>query len=349
MKRALVILAHGGIGDVILATPVLKSLKEELSLEFLAMVITPYAEDILSENPYVDEIILDKDPGNDKERAPFFYLLNKIKSYNFDTALVLWSTARFAWMVYLAGIPVRIGQDFRLLYSFLYTRKVRLRTVFEDRESHWVDCLMDFPREIGAGMTEPELCLPVNELFRESISDLLKNHGIHETDLLAGFHPGRGLPLSDWPYEKFAVIADAIQRETGAKLVITGGENERDFVSRIEASMKTKPLNMAGKLSLKELIALIKRCNVFISMDSGPMHIAAACKTPTVAIFALKSDLPARWKPYKCDHIIVRKDVTCNQKCIKEKCKKFTCLEELTVEDIVNPVRILLNRSLKSE
>ena len=344
MKRALVILAHGGIGDVILATPVLKSLREELSLKFLAMLVSPYAADILSENPYIDEIIPDKAPDNDKERAPFFYLLNKIKSYNFDIVLVLWSTARFAWMVYLSGIPVRVGQDFRLLYSFLYTKKVRLRTVLEDRESHWVDCLMDFAREAGAGMTEPELCLPVNKFFRDEISDLLGSNGIYEKDLLAGFHPGRGLSLSDWPCENFAAIADAIQRETGAKLVITGGKNEREFVSTIEASMKIKALNMAGKLSLKELIALIKRCNVFISMDSGPMHIAAACKTPTVAIFALKSDLPPRWKPYKCDHIIVRKDTSCNQKCIKEKCKKFTCLAELTGEDIVNPVRILLKK-----
>ncbi|MEQ8223368.1 MAG: glycosyltransferase family 9 protein [Candidatus Eremiobacterota bacterium] len=345
MKRALVILAHGGIGDIILATPVLKSIREELSLEFLAMLVNPYAEDILSENPYVDEIILDKDPCNDRERAPFFYLLNKIKSYNFDIALVLWSTARFAWMVYFSGIPVRVGQDFRLLYSFLYTKKVRLRTVLEDRESHWVDCLMDFAREAGAGMTEPELCLPVNKFFRERISDLLESHNIQERDLLVGFHPGRGVSLSDWPYENFAAISDAIQRETGAKLVITGGENERDFVSRIEASMKTKAVNMAGKLSLKELIALIKRCNVFISMDSGPMHIAAACKTPTVAIFALKSDLPPRWKPYKCDHIVVRKDTSCKEKCIKEQCKKFTCLAELTEEDIVNPVRIFLKKN----
>ncbi|HPZ06966.1 MAG TPA: glycosyltransferase family 9 protein [Candidatus Eremiobacteraeota bacterium] len=344
MKRMLVILTHGGIGDIILATPVLKSLKEELSLEYLAILVSSYTEDIIRDNPYLDEILIDVDPQDKNKRAPFFHLLRKIKSYNFDGAILLWSTARFAWLIYLAGIPVRVGQDFRLLYSFLYTHRVPLRSLLGDRESHWVECLMDFPRQIGAGRLEPELCLPIREIYKKEIEELLEGKGISKKNLLIGFHPGRGLDITDvnWPYENFAQIGDAIQTELKVHLVLTGGEKEKELIGRIEGSMKTSPVNMAGKLSLMHLAALINRCNVFISMDSGPMHMASACKTPVIAIFALKSDLPPRWKPYKTKHVIVRKDVSCTDKCIKEKCRHFSCLHELSVQDILEPLKGLL-------
>jgi lipopolysaccharide heptosyltransferase II len=345
VKRILVVLAHGGIGDLILATPVFKSLKEELSADFIAVLVSSYGKDILVDNPYIDEIIIDADPFDRTKRAHFFYLLKKIKKHNFDCAIILWSTARFAWLVYLSGIPVRVGQDFRFLYSFLYTNRVKIRTELGDITSHWVDCLMDFPLSIGCKNTEPELSLPIKDEYKKEIAGILKDYNVFEHDKLVGFHTGRGINISEvnWPYKNFALIADELQLQLGVKVVLTGGHNEKEIVDRIEEHMKTSPVNLAGKCSIMELAALIDRCNVFISPDSGPMHMAAACKTPTVAIFALKSDLPARWKPYKNRHIIVRKDVSCNDRCIKETCKTFTCMHEISVNDIVEPVKKLLS------
>jgi len=345
VKRILVILANGGIGDLILAIPVFKSLKEGFSADFLAVLVSSYGKDVLVHNPYINEIIIDRAPFDETKRAPFFYLLKKIKKYKFDCAVILWSTARFAWLVYLAGIPVRAGQDFRLLYSFLYTKRVKIRTELGDITSHWVDCLMDFPKAIGCPDIEPELSLPIDDIYKKNISVILDTYNISEDDKIIGFHAGRGINLSevDWPYKNFALIADELQLQSGLRVVLTGSSSEKPIVDRIENHMKTSPVNLAGRCSIMELAALINRCSIFISPDSGPMHMAAACKVPTVAIFALKSDLPARWKPYKNRHIIVRKDVSCNERCIKETCKTFTCMHEITVSDILEPVKKLLS------
>ncbi len=344
MKKILVIMAEGGIGDCILATAVIRALKEDLKPEFLAVLAGYYIRDIIDGNPFVEEIITDIDPSDKSRKAPFFYLLNKIKSYNFDVAVILWSSYRVAWLAYLAGIPVRVGQDFRLLYSFLYTHRVPLRTLLGDMESHWVECLLDFARRIGAGKGEPAVFLPVSEKHKQEIRELLKTFKISDEDLLIGIHPARGIDISrvDWPHKIFARTGDALAERFNARVVFTGGKGEIPLVEKIVSSMNTSPLNMAGKCDLKQLIAIIDRCNLFISVDSGPMHIAAACGIPLVAIFALKSDMPNRWKPYKTRHIIVRKDVFCPERCIKEKCRKFTCMHELEPEDILEPVRILL-------
>ena len=345
MKRLLVILANGGIGDVILATPVIKSLREELELDFLSVLVSSYGKDIVTDNPLVDEVILDVHPSDSSKKAPFFYLLRKIKSFNFDGAVILWSTYRFAWLTYLAGIPVRVGQDFRLLYSFLYTHRVNVRTLQGDVTSHWVDCLMDFPKMIGAGHGEPELFIPVAKEAKKEIELLLNSHGVSEKELVIGLHAGRWSDISglNWPYENFARIGDALISTFGATLVLTGGKNEKELVDKIDSLMKNRPVNLAGKCNLKQLIALIDRCNIFISYDTGPMHIAAALKVPTVAIFALKTDLPARWKPYKTRHVIVRNEECCSDEiCLQSKCKHFTCIHKLDVDDILKPVEFLL-------
>ena len=344
MKKILVVLADGGMGDLILATPVIKSLKEELRADFMAVLVSFYTRDIVSENPYVDEVLVDIDPSDCKKRAPFFYLLSKIRKYKFDCAVVLWSTARFAWLIYLAGIPLRVGQDFRLLYSFLYTHRVPLRTLRGDRESHWVECLMDFARQIGAGKEEPEVCLPVSSEAKKEVRAILERNNIFDDNILIGIHPGRGIDLSgvSWPYELFARTGDALERLFGAKVVFTGGKGEVQVAKKIISSMKTSPVNMAGICNLKQLIALIDSCDLFISIDSGPMHIAAARNIPVVAIFALKSDMPFRWGPYKTRHFIVRKDVSCQELCIKEKCTHFSCMHELDPEDIIEPVKMIL-------
>lgn len=347
MKRLLILKPYGGIGDIILATPLIKVLKEELKLEFLAMLVSPYGHDILIGNPYLDEIIIDVHQGDKKKRAPFFYLLNIIKSYKFDGAIVLWSTSRLAWLVYLAGIPVRVGQDYRLLYSFLYTHRVKVRSLRGDVQSHWVECLMDFARSLGAGNGKPELYLPVMEKDKKDINDLLlRDYGIKDGDLVIGFHPGRGIDLSgvNLPYENFARIGDRLQTEFKARVIFTGGDKEKELLKNIEVNMEIPPVNMGGKCNLKQLAAIIDRCNLFISTDSGPMHMAAALKKPVVAIFALKSDLPARWKPYNTEHIVVRKEVNCEDRCVKEECRKFDCMHEIKVEDIIEPVRKLLNK-----
>jgi len=336
IKKVLVILVQGGIGDVILSTPILETLYKQLNLNNLTFLLKPYTYDLIKGNPYVDEIILTAD--NWGRQKNFFQLLREIKKGKFDLVIHLWSNHRFAWLTRLANIPLRVGHSHRLLYSFLFTHKVTPRPLRGDVNSHWVDCLMDYVRILGIPPLPPHLFLPLEPSIKVKVISKLEKEGVKENTLLIGLHPTRELEIGKirWPRTLFSRLADELVKLTGGgKVAFTGTNKDRALIEEIINNSLYSHINFAGKTTLSELIALIDRCNYFISMDSGPMHIAAARGVPTIGIFQLKSDLPARWHPFGVPYRIIKKTVNCKRKCIKEKCYDFSCLFELTPYDIL--------------
>jgi heptosyltransferase II len=338
LKRILLVHLGGGVGDLLLSTALLAELKRNYGNSHIAMMIRQGYEDILEGHPHLDEVITVPE-GSMVGMRGIDSWRRSIAPKKFDAAIVLWSTSTVAWLLYLCGIPVRVGQGSRLLYSFLYTHKVSVRSERGDLTSHWVECLLDYVRALGCTIESPEIIITVSDEAKERVKQLLGDAGAWEHDLLYGIHVGKGIPLDEhrWPVKHFAEIADAIADYSGAKIVLTGDKREVELVARVESLMKHRALNMAGKTTLRELAALIGRCSAFICPDSAPMHIAAAMKVPTLGIFALKSDFPGRWRPYGTACEIVRPDViACTARCIKEKCPRFACYEQVSPESIVN-------------
>lgn len=260
-----------------------------------------------------------------------------LRGRKFDTGIVLWSTAPVAWLMFLSGIPVRVGQGSRLLYSFLYTHRVAVRSERGDENSHWVECLLDYIRILGCEIRSPELMISVRDEVLHRTDALLE--GVKRP--LIGLHVGKGIPLSPrrWPVQFFAKLADEISARFNATVVLTGDLREKELVGAVASLMERRPLNCAGKTSLKELAALISRCDAFVCPDSAPMHIAAAMKVPTVGIFALKSDFPGRWGPYGTTYEIVRPHpINCPKTCVKEKCPYFECYEQVSIEEVIGAV-----------
>ena len=338
-KRILIIILSGGIGDVLLSTVVLKPLKEYYPDSSITMMIKTGMEELIDDNEYVTEILSVKD-GNLKGKN-FDEWLDKIKERHFDIAIVLWSRPEEAYLIYRAGIPVRVGQSSRIFYSFLYTNKVSVRTEKGDTVTHWTDIMLDYVRALDIPVSKAEVIFrfPTDDLFYDM--KMLLNHYAGDKKgpfFFFFFCKGLKTDIEKWPVAYFAKLGDTIVEELGGTVVLTGSASEVPIVEKVSSLMNKPNINFAGKTNINELAALITCLRGFIAPDTGTGHISAVLGVPTVSIFALKSDFPNRWKPFGPKvAFVVPKSYICNQKkCIKEKCPRFTCYNGIDPKYVVS-------------
>jgi len=346
INNILIIHTHGGLGDLLLSTPVFHSLKAEFPNSRITAMVKKSFVGVVSGNPKIDNII-PIPPDMCKGFKRFGEQRKMILEGKYNLAIVLWSTAREAYLLYMSGIPIRVGQGGRLLYSFMFTHKVTRRSDQGDEDSHWVENQLDFVRVLGIEPKDKSVFFHVPENAREYINQLLQEEGVREDDFLIGFHSTKGLTVDGkrWPVKKFASFAQRLANKFNAKVTFTGTPSERDLVEEIRSKVSAPSFNVAGRTNIKQVGALIQRCNLFVCPDSGPMHIAAALKTPVVGIYGLKEDYPKRWAPYDCEHEIVRLDnIPCNRKCIKAECPRFSCYEAIPDKMVIDSAVRLMNR-----
>lgn len=349
-QKALVVHTGGGLGDVLLSRPVVDTLTSHgFQVDFLARESTSPA---LLGHQGVSELltIAQKDPANLQEMKTW---AKKLQSRDYQVAMLLWSTSRWAWTLRLAGIPQRVGQDSRLLYSFTFTHPVKVRSEHGDTESHWTDILLDYPRALGLEPTEPSVIYPVPEQAQKTARQLLEGFDFgNQSGPILGFHSGKGLPLGPqrWPVQHFTRIAQQLQDDLGARLVLTGGPSEIELVQAVSSKLRAPFLNLAGQTDLSGLAAIASLCEVFICPDSGPMHLAAAVGTPVVGIYALDEDFPQRWAPFGVPHRVIRPArPACPPGCRKPSCPNFSCYLKVQPGEVVEATQQLLQEKQAQE
>ncbi|MCE1248735.1 MAG: glycosyltransferase family 9 protein [Firmicutes bacterium] len=346
IKNILVIHTHGGLGDLLLSIPVFRSLRAEYPQARIDAMVRESFVDVISGDPAINSII--PIPSRmDKGFAHFTEQLSLITKGRYDLAIVLWSQAREAWLLTLAGVPIRVGQDGRLLYSFLFTHRLVRKSDQGDESTHWVENQLDFLRILGIEPIDKSVSIYIPEEARQYADNLLKSEGIKDGEFLIGYHTSKGLPVDStrWPVEKFAAFGDSLAEKFNAKLVFTGSPSEKKLVDEIRSYTKAPSISVAGKTNIKQMAAIAKRCNLFVCPDSGPMHIAAAVGTPVVGIYGLKEDFPKRWAPYNCRHKIVRlENIPCDLKCVKADCPRFKCYEAIPEEMVVKAAEEVLRQ-----
>jgi len=330
------------IGDVLLSTPVIEALRGAYPQSRIAMMVRPQARAIVEGNPYLDEfIIYDKGGAHSSPWQTLKFAL-ALRKKNFDIALILHPTNRSHAIAFLAGIPKRVGWNAKC--GFLLTDKLldeRHRGVM-----HESDYALEIVRLLGVKIGQrPPLYFPVSAQDEKTIGNFLSLVGIRGDDNLIAIHPGASCPSKVWPPKRFAEVADKLAAEFKAKIVILSGADDVRLCDQMQKSMKTQAISLAGKTSLGELGALLKRCRLFISNDSGPVHLAVALKTPVIAIFGRKQTglSPRRWKPLGEEDVYLHKDVGCLE-CRAHNCERgFKCLSAITPAEVLSAARGILN------
>ena len=330
------------IGDVALSTPAIKAAYEAYSNSFIAFAVQPYAKDIVEGNPYLDEVIIfDKEKAHKGVRGMLKFA-QTLKEKKFNIAIVLHPTNRVHIAIFLAGIPERVGYNKKM--GFLLTKKIPHTKQFGRK--HELEYTLDVLRAGGIEPKDNKPFMHIDEKAESRIEELLSSKGVAGDDLIVAIHPGASCPSKRWDAAKFAGLADEIMETFNTKVIIVAGPKDVTLGNKVSSLIKHNTVNLSGALSVKELASLLKRCTLFISNDSGPVHIAVAVGTPVVSIFGRneKGLSPVRWRPLGKDDIVIHKDVGCKE-CLAHDCKiNFKCLETIKVNEVLDAVRKFKDR-----
>lgn len=350
-KRILIIRTDR-IGDVLLSTPAIRAVRKNYPQAFIAVMVRPYAKDIVEGNPYLNEVIIYDKYGKHKRLWSNISFISMLRKKQFDLALILHPTNRTNIISFLSGIPERVGYNKKL--GFLLTRRLEDRK-YEGRR-HEIEYTLDVVRAVGINpvrdfassssrkgisngiKTENDnLLMPIKQGSEEYIGSFLHSHGVWEKDRLVALHPGASCPSKVWPAENFAHLGDSLAKLLKAKIIVVCSSKDEEIGNRVIRLMRCNPISACGKTTVSELASLLKRCSLFISNDSGPVHIAVAVKTPVIAIFGRNERglSPKRWGPIGEHDIVLHKEVGCKF-CLAHNCRlNFKCLKAITPEEVI--------------
>ena len=188
---------------------------------------------------------------------------------------------------------------------------------------------------------QPDFFVAIRPENEEKVSTLLNNGGIAEGEKFIAVSPTALWKTKLWDERKFSELCDRIVRELQRKVVLTGGTDDRS-VKNICSMMREKALDLSGKTSLKDLACLFGKAALLVTTDSGPMHLAAAVKTPVVALFGPTS--PERTGPYGPGHIVIRTGIECSP-CYRKECGPMDCMTGIDVETVLEKVRDKLKKN----
>lgn len=332
--------ATNWVGDAVMTTPAMGVIRERFPHAEITLLANPLVAELFSPHPWVDRVIRFDRKGIHKGVAGRFRLASELRRHAFDAALILPNSFDSALVPWLAGIPVRLGKasDGR---SLLLTGR------YEPDDSatagHEVLYYIDLLNHFGISGQFHAPLLAVTEQEEEHAAVLLAEAGIKPDMFLLGINPGAAFGAAKrWYPDRFAAVARRLADDWNAGIVIFGGPGETEIADAIESALHGNCLNLAGKTSVRELMALIRRCNFFVTNDSGPMHIAAAFGVPLVAIFGPTDH--SGTAPYSDRAMIIRKDVPCAPCKLRECPTDHCCMTEVTAEDVVSAAVELMHK-----
>ena len=275
--KRLLVRGPNWIGDAVMSEPAMAALQELFPTTEITLLVKPTIAELLRGHPALHQVLVYEDPGRHAGITGKWTLAGALRRLQFDLAILFQNAFEAALLTFLAGIPRRYGYatDGR---SFLLSDPI---TVPErTKTGHQVQYYMDLLRPLGSeGPAEsPRLFLSSEE--EQATDRRLAESGITESDLLLGLNPGSTYGgAKRWLPERFAETADRLIREQGAhsgrrvRVVIVGARGEEALGRAVADRMQIKPIQLSGRTTIRELMAVIKRCALFLTNDTGPMHI----------------------------------------------------------------------------
>ena len=340
------------IGDSVMTLPAVRSLKKALPDAKLSLLVKPWVSPVFEHNPFVDEII----PYGEEYRNFLgrLRLSGRLRKKGFCEAVLLQNAFDAALITFLAGIKNRIGYktDGR---GFLLTTKVPVPP--DEDKTHQIFYYLNLLEKAGikSEYSYPYVYLLADERLqaRMLLQEMKKP--------VLGINPGATYGSAKrWFPDRFSEIAEWFIKDTGGSVIIFGGQAEAHIAEEICRNLELEKfgdhkypynflgarlLNLAGKTTLRELIALVSECDVLVTNDSGPLHIGYSVRTPMVAIFGSTDPLLTGPPPEGegvC-HIVIKPDISCSP-CFGRTCRKndMECMYAITADEVYFGIKKLL-------
>jgi len=295
MYQNILVVRTDKIGDVVLTTAALHALRQKFPAAKISVLISSQTRDLVAGNPDVDAVLVDDRAGVHKGMG-YLRLVREIRRRHFDLAVIYHTKKRTNFLCWAAGIPVRMGYKDKK-FGFLLNAPVP-----DDRplgRKHEVYYCLEVIKTLGVTDSPVTLHVPIHPDNEAWVKNWMGRCRISPAQNLIAVSPSASCPTRRWPVTRFIELIQDLQGRFKASFVIVGGQEGIPLAEEIQRAVSGPVYNLAGKTTLGQLVSLLKRCNLLVSNDSGPVHVAAALGTPVVSIFTRNQPgiNPERWKP----------------------------------------------------
>ncbi len=334
--RRIVVRGPNWLGDAVMCEPALSQLPVLFPQAEITLLVKPAIADLLAQHPAVNRTLVYDDRGRHAGLTGKWTLAGVLRRHRFDLAILFQNAFEAALISFLAGIPRRFGYatDGR---SLLLTDPVVVPP--RSAQRHQVEYYWDLLKPLGGQGPAPAPRLFVTPEESALIARRMADAGIGAADLVIGVNPGSTYGHAKrWLPDRYAEVVNRVVKDTqsrsGARVgvAILGAKGEEPLGKAIADQIKIRSVVCSGQTTVRELMALVKRCQLFLTNDTGPMHVAAAFNVPLVAIFG-----PTDWQttsPFGVDAQLVRQPVSCAPCLLRECPIDHRCMTGVTVEQV---------------
>jgi ADP-heptose:LPS heptosyltransferase len=289
--RRILVLKWGALGDLVAATPAIQALRRAYPQAIITVISNAPFNEIAPAGSLADELFLFKRHGE------FWRILPKVRANSWDIAVNLsWNSDRSAILCYFSGAPLRAGSTGPGWLGFLYNRRVAAFA----KDRHEIDRHLDIVRTLGITAEDSRPFVHISDRAVQEARDSLWAQGVKKTGLLVGIHPGASSNEKSWGVENFGWLGKEVIQRFGVDLVVTWGPGEKEMATRTALLIGEGAFTSFPTFRIEDLAALIASCKIYICNCSGPMNVALAVNTPTVAL--LGPTRPEEWGAYGKAH-----------------------------------------------
>ena len=280
------------LGETVLTTPVIRALRQHFRDAYIAYMVAPTREDLVSANPHLNEVLT--------YQTSMPKLIYQMARRKFQMAVVLQPTFRLVLHAFLARIPFRVGFE-----TNTGGKKLLNLAVSNNTAQHETQRYLDVVRALGVEVIESEPEVFVDSASIAWVNNFLQSQRLNNNKRIIGLNPGAATAYRRWHAANFAALGDQLHATYGAHIIITTGPQEGELAAQVSELMAHSPV-IVNQATPMQLAALLQRCNLYISNDTGPMHLSTAVKTPTVALFGASNLI--QWSPPWDKHAVVARE-----------------------------------------
>jgi heptosyltransferase II len=333
--KKILLRAPNWVGDTAVATPTMKAIRAKFPAAEITVMVRPSVTGLFASATYVDRVWTEPRPAGLRD---WLRVALQVRRQHFDLAVLFPNSFESAAMVFLGGVPQRVGyaMDAR---GWMLTHRIS----GEKRKVHHVDYYLELAKAVSADVTRPSMEITARPEDRMNARKLLAASGIPSSANFLILSPGAAFGAAKrWGDHQFAATADKLGEEFKLATVIIGSEGERSISDSIRKAMKLPAVVLNGKTSLETLIGLIAEATLLLGNDSGPVHLAAALGVPSVAVFGATDYIVAA--PYGPLGRAVHVPVECSPCWLRECPIDHRCMTRVSPEMVCAAAREVLRR-----
>ena len=341
--KRVVVRGTNWVGDSLMTIPALRALRRVLPDAHITLVIRPGTKGIFSEAHFIDELLV-------YDRKNAFSVLPQVREWKrreFDLAVLFQNAFEAALIPFLAGVPLRLGYATEARQALL-THPLPLPDWRASRHEvfYYLYLITALEQMLFGRSTvceaEPDASIQVSEARKAQAAELLRAYGVSENDVIVAICPGSiNSRAKRWPAEAYASLADRLI-ESKRRVLLIGSKDETEVSEDVTRRMRQQPIVLTGKTTLDQITAVLDRADLIVTNDTGPAHLGAALRRPTIVIFGPTNPLTTR--PFAPEAIVLRHPPDCAPCMLRDCPIDHRCMTAITVDEVFEQSHSLLKR-----